>query len=84
MNEFKRESGFFKRYSDRRENTMKEKQISRYLELVNRRLVILLNSGINWKPEYEQELADIDRELYALRELVDAAHEKKGVVNYGK
>ncbi len=63
---------------------MKEKQISRYLELVNRRLVILLNAGINWKPEYEQELADIDRELYALRKIVDAAHEKKGAVNYGK
>ena len=53
-------------------------QIHRYLELSARMLEIMLNSGINWKPEYEAELKAIKAELHELRPLVDAEHEKKG------
>ena len=42
---------------------MTDKEICRYLELVDRRLFILVHSGINWKPEYAEELEAIDREL---------------------
>lgn len=52
---------------------MKEKDILRYLYLVDRRLTILC-SGVNWKPEYKKELEDIDRELKPLRALVDKEH----------
>lgn len=51
--------------------------ISRYLYLVDRKLKILVNSGVNWKPEYEDELQQIDKELSKLRVLVDAEHAKR-------
>ena len=53
-----------------------EKEILRYLSLVDRKLTIHLNSGIDWKPEYEEELANIDIELAKLRILVEAEHSK--------
>ena len=56
---------------------MTGKQIDRYLSLVNRRLVILLNSGIDWKPEYSAELAKIDQEIAALRPLIDEEDEHR-------
>ena len=59
---------------------MTTNQIHRYLELSARMLEIMLNSGINWKPEYEAELKAIKMELHELRPLVDAEHEKKGEV----
>lgn len=52
---------------------MSDKQVLRYLQLVDRRLYIILNSGINWKPEYGQELEEIDRELAELQKAVAAA-----------
>ena len=55
---------------------MKEKDISRYLELIDRRLFILIHSGIDWKPEYKSELEQIDRELDGLRKLIEAEHAK--------
>lgn len=58
---------------------MTEKEICRYLELVNRRLFILMHSGIDWKPEYGPELAAIDQKLAGLRMLVDQEHQKKNV-----
>ncbi len=58
------------------EGGMGEKEILRYLFLVDRRLDII-SSGINWKPKYEEELERIDRELTRLRELVDAEHVKR-------
>ena len=61
---------------ERGEGGMGEKEIVRYLFLVDRRLDII-GSGINWKPEYEEELEGIDRELARLRELVDAGHVKR-------
>lgn len=53
-----------------------EKEILRYLYLVDRRLTIV-TSGINWKPEYDDEMKGIDMELANLRELVDAEHTKR-------
>lgn len=55
-----------------------EKKVLRYLFLVDRRLEIILNSGVNWKQEYEDELKSIDMELDNLRRLVDAEHIKRG------
>lgn len=61
---------------------MNEHQISRYLELINRRLYIILHSGIDWKPEYQLELNEINKELAKLRKVIDAIHNKEGVI-YG-
>jgi len=49
-------------------------QVTRYLRLLDRRMYIVMHSGIDWKPEYEQELNDIDSEISVLRELMDSAH----------
>ena len=58
------------------EKDMKECDILRYLYLVDRRLTIL-TSGVNWKPEYAEELREIDTELAELRVLVDIEHRKR-------
>ncbi len=50
-------------------------QVTRYLTLVDRRLYILMHSGVDWKPEYEKELADIDKEISVLRELMETARD---------
>lgn len=52
---------------------MTDKEIVRYITLVDRRLVIM-TSGIDWKPEYGIELEAIDQELALLRPLVDQGH----------
>lgn len=56
---------------------MSEKEVNRYLKLVDRRLFILVHSGIDWKPEYGPELDAIDKELAGLRKLVDREHERR-------
>lgn len=56
---------------------MGEKEVLRYLYLVDRKLNIFV-SGINWEPEYEDELKSIDKKLADLRVLIDAEHEKRG------
>lgn len=48
--------------------------INRYLDLVSRRLYILLHSGIDWRPEYGRELEEIDKEILSYRQLIDAVH----------
>lgn len=50
--------------------SLDSRQINRYAALANRRSFILLRSGASWKPEYEAELEQIDRELKALRALM--------------
>lgn len=55
---------------------LRQEQISRYLELVARRTHIILNSGVYWKPEYETEWQQIEKELEELRPLVDAEHKR--------
>lgn len=57
---------------------MTDKEVLRYLTLVDRKLDICLNSGVNWKPEYEEELTNIDKELSKLRILVEAEHTRRG------
>lgn len=52
-------------------HTMTQEQVLRYLELVDRRLYILLHSGVDWDPAYEQELQSIDAELSSLRRIID-------------
>lgn len=56
---------------------MTDKQVLEYISLVDRKLQILLNSGIHWKPEYEAEMKKIDARLAELRPLVDAEHERR-------
>lgn len=55
---------------------MTEKDVLRYLYLVDRKLT-LITSGINWKPEYDEELTGIDEELKVLRVIVDKEHDKR-------
>lgn len=55
---------------------MSEKQILRYLDLVNRWLYIILHSGIDWKPEYKPELDRIDKELAELRKVIDSTQKE--------
>lgn len=57
---------------------MTAQQVSRYIELVNRRMDILSHSGVDWKPEYGLELNQIEKELAELRPLVDEEHKKRG------
>lgn len=56
---------------------MTDKEVCRYLELVDRRLFILTHSGIDWKPEYAAELEAIDRKLTELKKVVNREHEKR-------
>lgn len=58
---------------------MSDKDVCRYLYLVDRRLFIMVHSGIDWKPEYASEIEAIDEELAALRELVEQEHERRAV-----
>ncbi len=55
---------------------MTQKDVLRYLYLVDRRLTILI-SGINWNPEYGRELKNLEKELSELRNLVDNEHRKR-------
>lgn len=52
---------------------MTDEQVVRYTELTARRMEIVMHSGASWKPEYAQELEEIDAELAELRKHVDAA-----------
>ena len=55
---------------------MSEKEVLKYLTMVERRLFIL-TAGINWKPKYASELKAIDQELAKLRVLLDQEHAEK-------
>lgn len=57
---------------------MTAQQVSRYIELVDRRTFILTQSGVDWVPGYGAELDQIEKELAELRSLVDAEHQKRG------
>ena len=57
--------------------TLTDKDVTRYLWLVDRKLS-LLTSGIKWKPEYGPELEAIDKEIKELRVLIDQEQDKKG------
>lgn len=57
---------------------MTAQQVSRYIDLVNRRMQIFEHCGVDWKPEYGLELNQIEKELADLRPLVDAEHQRRG------
>lgn len=61
--------------------SLSEQQITRYLELVDRRTYILLHSGVDWKPEYAQEMKSIDEEIAPLRQAIDAARTARRLVS---
>ena len=56
---------------------MNKHDVSKYIDLLHRRTFILLHSGIDWKPEYETELQQINQKLDLLRSLVDQEHSRK-------
>lgn len=56
---------------------MTVEQVTEYLDLINRRLYILTHSGIQWKPEYAQELDGINQKIEELRSTVEQARKEK-------
>ena len=56
---------------------MTAEQVSKYIDLMHKRMHILTHSGVDWKPEYSEEIAKINKELAELRPLVDQEHEKR-------
>ena len=50
---------------------MTDAEVSRYINAVHMKMYILLHSGIDWKPEYDQILEKANKELAELRPLVD-------------
>lgn len=62
---------------------LSEEQVTRYLQLTDRRMFIVMHSGASWKPEYDQELKEIDRELVALRTAIDTALVSRKLVTQG-
>ena len=50
---------------------MTDAEVSRYINAVHMKMYILLHSGIDWKPEYEQMLEEANKDLAELRPLVD-------------
>ena len=57
---------------------MTTNEVLKYIQLASR-IYILTHNGVEWLPEYEEELQQINQELALLRPLVDAEHAKKGV-----
>lgn len=64
--------------------TLTVEQITRYLNLVDRKLEILQHSGIDWQPTYAPELEAIDREIAELRKVIDYTHECRSTRTSGK
>ena len=58
---------------------MTELDVARYAQLANRKSWIITHSGASWKPEYEQELAEIDRELAFLRKKINEYQERRNL-----
>lgn len=56
---------------------MNELQVLRYIHLAYRKSFIICHSGIEWKPEYEDEMKQINQELALLRPLVEQEHSRK-------
>ena len=56
---------------------MTVEEVLRYIQLASRKAYILTQNGVEWLPEYEGELQQINQELALLRPLVDAEHAKR-------
>lgn len=50
---------------------MTDAEVSRYINAVHMKTYVLLHSGIDWKPKYDQMLEEANKELVELRPLVD-------------
>ena len=50
---------------------MTDAEVSRYINAVHTQMWVLRHSGIDWKPEYDQVLEAVNKELAELRRLVD-------------
>ena len=59
------------------DGAMTQTQVLRYLELVERKLYIFSHSGVSWKPEYNEEMEQINQELEELVPLVEAERGKR-------
>lgn len=55
---------------------MTNKQMSRYLILLDRRGAIMSHSGPDWRPEYNKELQQIEKEMAVLRAKADEEAER--------
>lgn len=56
---------------------MTAEQVQRYIQLASRKAYILTHNGVEWLPEYEGELQQINQELALLRPLVDQEHKSR-------
>lgn len=56
---------------------MTDKQVIEYIDLIHRRMQILINSGVSWKPEYADEMKRIDARITELLPLVEAERKRK-------
>ena len=61
------------------ESNMTAEEVLKYIQLASRKTYILTHNGVEWLPEYGEELQQVNRELALLRPLVDAENAKKGV-----
>lgn len=50
---------------------MTDAEVSRYINAAHTKMYILIHSGIDWKPKYDQMLEKANEELEELRPLVD-------------
>lgn len=56
---------------------MTPEQVITYINLIHCRNFILTHSGIDWKPEYTQEMEWINKELSKLRPVVEEARRSR-------
>lgn len=49
---------------------MTDEDVTRYIDLCFRRIDITSKCGIDWKPEYTEELERIDREIAEIRPMI--------------
>lgn len=56
---------------------MTDKQVIEYIDLIHRRMQILINSGVSWKPEYTDEMKRIDARITELLPLVEEMRKEK-------
>ncbi len=55
----------------------------RYRQLTDRRIFLLLHSGIGFKKEYLPELEAVNQEMKELRAVIDWEHGKRKKVSHG-
>ena len=56
---------------------MTAEQVQQYIKLANRKSFIICHSGNDWKPEYEEELQQINQEHAKRKELERCSLQQK-------